>query len=290
MPAPHDMDAMPPPDYRDLDLADYKMISIMASRNCPHGKCLFCQEDSFWSNFRSRSATKLVDDMESLHERHGNGRFDFVDLDIRDFVVDLCRIMRERGHDYRWSGAMRADARTPDVLLAMTPTNCKSMFFGFESGSQRLLHVMRKNITLETLEATLRAATAVGLRSKLTCIAGLPTETDQEFQSTLDFVERNSEHIRLVLVQCFKLLKRSPLGVAAMLPGNPYGLTPHSIPELASVEELLYATNYEGDPPPERAVERFIEARRTFRALVVDERATLFSTNPSHRKHVLGLR
>ncbi|HTY33959.1 radical SAM protein [Mycobacterium sp.] len=284
------IDDMPPPDYRDLDLTNYKMISIMASRNCPHGKCLFCQEDAFWSAFRHRGAAKLVDDMEVLHERHGGHRFDFVDLDIRDFVVELCRILRERGHDFGWSGAMRADARTPDVLRAMVPTPCKGIFFGFESGSQRLLRMMRKNITLGTLEATLRTASEVGVRAKLTCIAGLPTETEEEFQSTLGFVERNTEHIRLVLVQCFKLLKRSPLGVVAGQPGNPYGLVPDPVPELGRVEGLLYAVNYRGDPSPACAIERFIEARRAFRALIVDERATLFSTNGSHQKHVLGLR
>jgi len=288
--SPLDVDAMPTPDYRDLDLSQYKMMSIMASRNCPYGKCEFCQEEAFWSTFRHRSARALLRDMEVQYDRHGVSRFDFVDLDIRDFVVDLSAAMAAGGHGFRWSGAMRADKNTPSVLASMARTRCKGMFFGFESGSRRLLAKMRKNITPDTLEATLRAARDAGVRSKLTCITGLPTETEDDFRATLDLVERNKSDIRLVLVQCFKVLSRSPIGDALDDPENDYGLSRARVPELARVEPLLYALHYRGQPSPETAVERFVRARRAFRELGVDERAVLLSTNRRHQPHTLGLR
>jgi Radical SAM superfamily/B12 binding domain len=287
---PLSMDEMPPPDYRDLDMRHYKLVSIMASRNCPHGKCLFCQEDAFWSTFRFRTPHQLVRDMEVQFERHGSTSFDFVDLDMRDFVVELTQLLADRGHTFRWSGAMRADARTPAVLNNLAPTKCRSIFFGFESGSHRLLQMMRKNITPETLTQTLSVASGLGIRAKLTCIAGLPTESEDEFQSTLEFVEANAHQIRLVLVQCFKLLKQSPLGIGATMPNNRYGLVLDSVPELDRIQPLLYSEQYKGQPSPEEAIARFIEARRAFRTLGVNERATLLSTNRKHDKHVLGLR
>lgn len=284
------MDEMPPPDYRDLDLRQYRMISIMASRNCPYGKCVFCQEDSFWSKFRFRHPEKLVDDMELLYERHGEMQYDLVDLDIRDFAVELASSLRRRHHRFRWSGAMRAETSTEAVLGQLRDANCRSIFFGFESGSQRLLHHMRKNITPSTLEQTLRASADAGIRAKLTCIAGLPTETRSEFEMTLDFVRRNAKYIRIVLVQCFKVLTRSPIGTAIGGQPNPYGLRLQPVPELAPVADLLYSMHYEGVPSPEEAMSRFVEARGAFRDVGVDERATLLSTNPRHQRHMLGLR
>ncbi len=285
-----DMDHMPTPDYRDLDLSQYKLISIMASRNCPHGKCKFCQEEAFWSRFRFRSADRLVEDMEVQHRRHGIRRFDFVDLDIRDFALELSDLLKDKGHEFSWSGAMRADKNTPSILKRMAAARCKSIFFGFESGSRRLLTKMQKNITPETLEATLRAAADTDVRAKLTCIAGLPTETRREFQSTLDFVERNVDRIRLVLVQCFKVLTQSPIGVALEDPENEHGLKLELLPELERVRPLLYSAHYSGLPSPDTAIQRFIEARRFFRFLGVSERALLLSSNTGHQRHVLGLR
>lgn len=287
---PLDMNAMPAPDYRGLDLRAYRMISIMSSRNCPYGKCTFCQEEAFWSTFRFRKPELLVNDMELQYQRHGVTRFDFVDLDMRDFVVELCRNLEQRGLEFTWSGAMRADQRSPAILRQMGPHRCKSIFWGFESGSKRLLHLMRKNITPETLEETMRTAREVGIKVKLTCITGLPTETEEEFQETLNFVQRNVDYIRLVLVQSFKALNRTPIAMAMAFPKNHYGLRPIRIEALEPIRDLLCEVPYEGMPSTEIGLQRFVKARRTFRDLGVDERAVLLSSNEKHRKHLLGIR
>jgi hypothetical protein len=287
---PLDMNKMPPPDYRDLDMKKYKMISIMASRNCPHGMCNFCQEDAFWSVFRYKEPKLLVDEMETQFLRHGVTRFDFPDLDIRDFVLRLCDILRERQLEFRWSGAMRADRKTPPLLHTMGKANCESMFFGFESASPRLLKLMKKNITLDSLRDTIKIATALGIKTKLTCITGLPTETNEEFEMTLKYVEANRDYIGLVLVQSFKALTRSPIGYAIQQPENEYGLVRQDIPELARVQNLLYSYHYNGSPEPLETLARHIIARKFFRDLGVDEKATLLSTNARHKKHLLGIR
>ncbi|WP_182126663.1 radical SAM protein [Nitrosopumilus sp. b2] len=284
------MDDMPPPDYSDLNMKDYKMISIMASRNCPHGICTFCQEDAFWSEFRFKNPKLLVDEMEVQYERHGINRFDFVDLDIRDFVLPFCENLKQKKHDFKWSGAMRADKKTPPLLKKMGNANCKSMFFGFESGSARILKLMQKNITLDSLSETVKEAYNNGIRSKLTCITGLPTETWDDFQRTLNFIERNSKYIPIVLVQSFKALTRSPIGVALQKPENEYGLKLRNKPELALIQDLLYSYNYEGTPEPNEVLDRHVKARRFFRDLGVGERAVLVSSNPKHKKNLLGIR
>jgi radical SAM superfamily enzyme YgiQ (UPF0313 family) len=287
---PLDMNEVPAPDYRGLDLSAYRLVSIMPSRNCPYGKCEFCQEDAFWSTFRFRKPELLVDDMEVQYQRHGVTRFDFVDLDMRDFALDLCRELERRGLDFRWSGAMRADQGTPPILKKMAPHQCKSIFFGFETASRRLLHLIRKNITPETLKDTMAVARDIGIRVKLTCITGLPTETKEEFEGTLDFVRQNAEYIRIVLVQCFKALNRTPIAMAMALPDNKYGLLPIRVKALEPVQSLLSEVRYMGIPSPEVAMQRLVRAREAFREWGVGERAILLSSNKQHRKHLLGIR
>src|SRR5947209_4537894 len=81
----------------------------------------------------------------------------------------------------------------------------------------------------------------------LTCIAGMPTETRAEFEMTLDFVRRNAPYVRIVLVQCFKVLTRSSIGTAMESQPNRFGLRPRAVPELSEVSTLLYSMQYEGD-------------------------------------------
>lgn len=286
---PLDLNEMPAPDYRGLNMDNYKMVSLLASRNCPHGRCAFCQEGVFWSAWRSRRPDLLAEDMEVQHQRHGVTRFDFVDLDMPD-PEGLCRTLERRGLTFRWSGALRADKSAPDTLRRMMPHRCQSLFVGFESGSSRLLHLMRKNITLETLKETLQAAAEAGIRVKLTCMTGLATETEEDFRATLDFVERHVAQIRLVLVQCFRVLTRSPIGMAIQNPTNPYGLRPIRIEALERVQNLRYALAYAGEPSPEVALRRFVTARRVFRDLGVGERALLLSGGEKHKQPLLGVR
>jgi radical SAM superfamily enzyme YgiQ (UPF0313 family) len=287
---PVDINRMPAPDYRGLDMSNYKMISLMASRNCPHGKCAFCQENTYWSSFRFRRPELLFEDMEVQYHRHGFTRFDFVDLDMQDFVVGLSRILTQEGMPLNWSGAMRADKRAPDILRELTCNCCKSLFFGFESGSPRLLKLMRKNITLATLQDTMRAAKEMGIRVKLTCITGLPTETNEEFQSTLRFVEDHIDLIDIVLVQCFKALKHSPIAMALETSSNPYGLRPVRIDVLEPIQDFLFAVHYTGMPGPDVALQRFVIARRTFHNMGVYERATLLLNHRHRHSYLLGIR
>jgi len=72
----------------------------------------------------------------------------------------------------------------------MAKAGCWQICFGLESGSQEMLDKMKKNISLEAAEKAVREAKNAGLETKGFFILGLPGETKQTIQQTINFARR----------------------------------------------------------------------------------------------------
>lgn len=286
------IDDTPPPDYTDLELSEYKRISLLGSRNCSYQKCVFCQENQFWSPFRLRNAKKLVDDMELLFERHGNPIFEFVDLGLEKFAAPLAEELERRGHEYVWSGTMRADINTPNVVRRLKKSGCESLCFGIESGSPKILKHMNKGTTPEIIASVLRETKTSGITSNVYCISGLPMETEDDFSMTLGFVEKNRDFIDMAAIQNFKALPDCPIGKDLLDGNGKWGIYHRHAPELSKIENLLCSVNFTGSPSYEDGLRREIHARRKFRELGIDMTypTTVFSPSTDCESGILGIR
>jgi anaerobic magnesium-protoporphyrin IX monomethyl ester cyclase len=166
----------------------------MSSRGCPF-KCIFCsarQVSGF--KYRAHSAERVVDEMEILHNKYQARQIIFLDDNFiisKKRVFEICERIQQKGLHKKllWTAAGRADEVTEPLLKAMKDANCKMISFGIESGSPRLLELMKKGEKKEHIVKAVDMARKAGLKTRGTLILGFPTETRNESLETIQFAK-----------------------------------------------------------------------------------------------------
>ena len=199
-----DVDFLPFPD-RDLAGVEYtsaifgvkinskKFTTLLSSRGCPFN-CSFCGIRKFTRKvWRPRSVENVVAELEHLHSQ-GYEQFLFADdnftLDAKR-VSRLCRSIKKTGMDIEWFCDSRVDHVSYDMFRDMVKAGCRCIFFGIESGNQRILDYYKKGITLEQSERAVGKARKAGVDIVVgSFIVGAPDETRREIVNTLKFANR----------------------------------------------------------------------------------------------------
>ena len=193
-----DLDSLPLPlygYYQDLDRRS--LLPIEAGRGCPFA-CRFCSTNDFFRRkFRLKSAAKLVSEMALLAARYGVREFqlthDMFTVD-RKRVVAFCEELLEHGGGLGWRCSARTDCVDADLLALMQRAGCTGIFFGIETGSQRLQQVIDKNLDLRQSRTILEDADRLGIETTASLITGYPQEQPEDLDGTLAFF---GEAIRL---------------------------------------------------------------------------------------------
>jgi len=195
-----DLNSLPAPDFRDFTLDAYEKttLPIVTSRGCVN-KCTFCADSPLWKTYRCQKAEKVLEDLKILIARHGIDTFEIVDSSLNgdiNRVNGICTLLIDSKIDINWSAKVRiADEMTYPLLKKMKTAGCCSLSYGIESGSPRVLEDMRKNIDIEKAKQVIRDTQRAGIETNCFFIIGYPTETEADFQLTLDFIAENAEFI-----------------------------------------------------------------------------------------------
>ncbi len=199
---PHirNLDSLPFPAYDLLDLRKYFAGSIpwatmITSRGCPY-KCVFCSSSRIvGKRWRGRSPSNVVGEVEMLEQVYGVREIEFLD-DLFTFdkerVREFCEILNSRGTNLGWTCSTRADVmpRHPDMARWLRTAGCHTVYIGAESGSQRILNMMRKGIRVDDIVGSVRILKREGLGVILSFVIGTPGETRQEIDATIDLACR----------------------------------------------------------------------------------------------------
>jgi anaerobic magnesium-protoporphyrin IX monomethyl ester cyclase len=192
------LDELPRPAYKYFPLEKYRlfgrrMLPIMTSRGCP-SQCSFCTTARmFGKAFRARSPKNVVDELEWLRDTHGADAFSFYDdtftLD-RKRALEICKEIRNREIGLPWDCQTRVSVVSEEILREMREANCQQVFFGVESGCQKILDAVHKGTTVEQNEKAIRLAKDAGLFVSISVIIGYPGETKEMLQETIDLIRR----------------------------------------------------------------------------------------------------
>jgi anaerobic magnesium-protoporphyrin IX monomethyl ester cyclase len=192
-----DLDSLPFPAHHlwPLDrLRKYGniMFPLMTSRGCVFW-CEFCSAvRMFGRRFRMRSAKNVVDEMEYLHNTFGADTFTFYDDAFtvdQSRVEEICRELHARNLKVTWDCGTRVDMVTKDLLQKMKDAGCIAVWFGVESGSQRVIDAMGKGFTANKTKKAFKAAKEVGLITIASVVFGFPGETRESAWETVKLVE-----------------------------------------------------------------------------------------------------
>ena len=206
-PLEKDLDRFPFPDREGLEL-DYiesmpldvpavlsldRYTTMQTSRGCPW-PCIFCDIPIFSEGkWRARSAGHVVAELKELEE-NGYGSVFFVDdhfLLRPQRIEEMCAGINENNLTIRWGCEGRVDSTCMELFPAMAKANIRTLMFGIESGSQKILDRLKKGQTLEQIETAVTNAKQAGIEVVHGFfLLGCPDETVEDIRKTYDFAAR----------------------------------------------------------------------------------------------------
>lgn len=193
-------------NIRDYYLSQslYPEVQIFAGRGCPF-QCSFCSwpENLMGRKYRSRSPENIADEFEFIEANLPEVREIFIEDDTftlnKHLVQNFCREIRKRKIDIAWSCNARATLDY-STMKSMKDAKCRLLIVGYESGSDEILKTINKGITTQQM----RLFTSNAKRAKLLIhgdfIIGLPNETKETANSTIEFIKEIKPNILQVAV------------------------------------------------------------------------------------------
>lgn len=197
VPAFQDLDELPPIDYSLISPS--RGITYSSGRGCPF-RCSFCFQEVHGKGYRYFSASRVVSDLISTMEKY---KLIFVSIVDDTFIadpvraMDICTGLREekkkRGLDFGIFCEGRVDtfSRHPELIPALIEAGVIRLQIGVETGSQEILDLYNKRITLQQIEdvtADIASHGPVSFYGNM--ILGGPKESRETFEKSLEFAKK----------------------------------------------------------------------------------------------------
>ncbi|NUM89084.1 MAG: radical SAM protein [Bdellovibrionales bacterium] len=207
------MDSLPLPDWSLLKRIPDEYFSIATQRGC-RWRCVYCTyPHNEGYKLRYRSIPNLLDEIRANYDKFGIRKYIISDSTF-NHPQDRCTEFLEQAAKLSlplefWAYA-RVDMMTPRMAEAMVCAGVKCLFFGLESGDDRILSKMKKGFTTEQIRKGIRMLDGTGILRLGSWIVGFPGETMETVQNTQNFIiEVNCE---LNAIQLFSLLDSAAVG------------------------------------------------------------------------------
>jgi anaerobic magnesium-protoporphyrin IX monomethyl ester cyclase len=168
------------------------IFPVMTSRGCTFW-CEFCTAvRMFGRRYRARSPKNVVDELEFLQKNYGAEQFTFYDDTFtvnQARTAEICDEIINRKLKIEWDCETRVDMVSKELLQKMKNAGCFAVWYGLESGSQKLLNAMGKGIVLSQVMRAFKWTKEIELMAVVGVILGLPNETKETAWETIKFVE-----------------------------------------------------------------------------------------------------
>lgn len=197
-PLQKDMDKIPFPARDLLKNERYRLphngnsyTLINVGRGCPYS-CTYCVVASYsGKRVRKHSVNYVINEIKECKYKYGIQEFLFWDevftMD-RGFALELCEAIIDQNLDIRWAASTRVDLVDYGLLLRMKEAGCYLLGMGIESGSQEILDRVKKEQSLDEIRHCIAIVKKAGIKTMGHFIFGLPGETRETAQQTIDFM------------------------------------------------------------------------------------------------------
>lgn len=191
------VDRLAPPNYQVWDWAQYwspePVLLYSPTRGCYWNKCTFCDyglnTDRPTSPSRARAADHVIADLEAA-TAVGSTFYFAVDAMAPSYLRKLAVALDESALDLGWAAELKLERSLPRWGLGrqLKDAGCVAISFGYESGSQRVLDLIRKGVQLRDVPAVLSELAEANIGAQMMGFTGFPSETDAEARETFQFL------------------------------------------------------------------------------------------------------
>ncbi len=198
----------PCPSFNGLSMQDYlnyfilgfprgspwntgKWNPIVLAHGCYWNKCAFCTTElDCVQRYEPDYACAVVDKLEKVYSQTGSNGFHFVDEAmpprlLKDVAAEIIR----RRLQFRWWGNIRFEKYfTKPITELLAQSGCVGITGGLEAAHNRILKLMNKGLTRETIRTVTKNLSAAGIFVYAYLMYGFPTQTKQETMEALEFI------------------------------------------------------------------------------------------------------
>ncbi|MFH1263285.1 MAG: radical SAM protein [Pseudomonadota bacterium] len=172
-----------------------RVATVVMAKGCV-SRCTFCHR--FEKGYRVRPIEKTIGHLSELIRQYNVGYVLVGDENFgsdRKATEELVRRMGEL--HLKWMAAgVRVRTVSRETLQHWKANGCVGVIFGIESGSSKILEIMEKNATREENLGALKSAYEAGLDTIVQLVIGMPGETDETIQETIEFLKEVSPYVR----------------------------------------------------------------------------------------------
>ena len=195
------LDELPMPDYGEYrkyyseylsdkpkyDIQSY--VPIDSGRGCP-ASCKFCYSPFMWRRqCRLKSAERLFDEVKYLYNEFGINSVFFTEDNFTLFknrVQTFCALLIESKLPISWNCYSRIDTLDKETVHIMKEAGCRQIYYGVESGSQKILDLLGKHYTAAEAQELISYTVNCGIEVTASYIVGFTEETDEDMALTLN--------------------------------------------------------------------------------------------------------
>ncbi|MBN1359905.1 MAG: radical SAM protein [Sedimentisphaerales bacterium] len=210
-PIPPALDTVGAPDFSAFHVDRYPnptaVLPVVLSRDCAWRRCRFCAHNFSFGGYRAKTIPQVVGELELLMSRHGVNHFYFADQYISAATLEqLSDEILRRGLSlhFHLMGRPTQDLTTARLAKAAA-AGCHWISWGIETGSQRLLKLVRKGTRRDEIERLMERSYEAGIANLMMMIFGLPTSTEEDLNQTLDLIERVYHLVAAIKTSSFVL-------------------------------------------------------------------------------------
>jgi anaerobic magnesium-protoporphyrin IX monomethyl ester cyclase len=179
---------------RTIEYLDAKPADVMSiSRGCVFN-CGFCETRKLWGNIcRGFSPQRVIGEIQDLQSRYGTKGIYFINDNFtlrKEKTSELCNLMLENKLNLEWVCDTRVDLVNNELLALMSKAGCKTIWFGVESASQKILQRIGRNTTPQEVENAFKLCRKNGIKTACSFMLGLPDETLKDMEASLKFAKK----------------------------------------------------------------------------------------------------